>query len=93
MLDRHATPHDEEIADAINRYFPFDTANPGQKEAIFIAVKAIYEGYGHVIIEAPTGVGKSVIATTIHNVIRSFEPTFRTSISTATKNLQQQYQQ
>lgn len=92
MLNYGAIPHDEEIANAVNLYFPFANANPGQKEAIFIAVKSIYQGYGHVIIEAPTGVGKSVIATTIHNVLRSFDPKFRTSISTATKNLQAQYQ-
>ena len=92
MLNYRSPPHDEEIANAINLYFPFPNANPGQKEAIFLAIKAMYEGYGHVIIEAPTGVGKSVIATTIHNVIRSFNPTWRTSITTATKNLQSQYQ-
>lgn len=92
MLNYNAIPHDEEIANAVNVYFPFATANPGQKEAIFVAVKSIFQGYGHVIIEAPTGTGKSVIATTIHNVLRSFDPTFRTSITTATKNLQAQYQ-
>lgn len=85
-------PCDADIADAVNRYFPFVNPNPGQKESIFVAVKSIFQGYAHVIIEAPTGVGKSVIATTIHNVMSSFNPAWRSTITTATRNLQQQYQ-
>jgi len=92
MLQYVEIPTDEEIANAVNMLFPFAVANPGQKEAIFLACQAIFQGIPHVIIEAPTGTGKSVIATTIHNVIHAFDPKFRTSISTATKNLQMQYQ-
>ncbi|BBK03808.1 hypothetical protein [Enterobacter phage EspM4VN] len=41
-------------------FFPYDTANPGQMECIVEAVDALLnKKVKHVIIEAPTGVGKS----------------------------------
>ncbi len=83
---------DQIIADKVNLYFPFPTANPGQKEAIFYAVKHFLNRVPHVIIEAPTGIGKSVIATTVIKVLKSLDRDFRSTIMTATKNLQQQYQ-
>lgn len=88
----------DEIEALAADYFPYDKANPGQMECIVQAVDAIVNnGFKHVIIEAPTGVGKSLIGTTIHQVIKHLvtqrDPLaqFRTSISTPTKGLQDQY--
>ncbi|UPW36074.1 ATP-dependent helicase [Klebsiella phage T751] len=67
-------------------------------ECIVEAIDALVnKKFKHVIIEAPTGVGKSLIGTTIHQVLRHLvleaNPygQFRTSISTPTKGLQDQY--
>ncbi|AXY86582.1 DNA helicase [Salmonella phage SenASZ3] len=88
----------EEIQRLAKDEFPYDKANPGQMECIVEAIDAlINKKVKHVIIEAPTGVGKSLIGTTIHKVIRHLvlqaDPygQFRTSISTPTKGLQDQY--
>lgn len=88
----------EEIEALAKDYFPYEKANPGQMDCIVQAVDAIVNnGFKHVIIEAPTGVGKSLIGTTIHQVIkhlvtnRNQMAQFRTSISTPTKGLQDQY--
>lgn len=72
-------------------HFPKPKANPGQMEAIVDACSAILSGKKHVLIDAPTGSGKSVIATTIHKVLRGMKPGWRTTIITATKGLQNQY--
>ncbi len=71
--------------------FPFPTPNPGQIEVIVEAVEHILAGKKHVVIEAPTGVGKSVIAKTIHLVLNDVKSSHRTGIITATKGLQDQY--
>lgn len=42
-------------------------------------------------MELPTGIGKSVIATTTHKVLRHIKHNWRTAIITATKGLQDQY--
>lgn len=88
----------EEIEALAKDYFPYEKANPGQMDCIVQAVDAIVNnGFKHVIIEAPTGVGKSLIGTTIHQVIKHLVTNrnpmaqFRTSISTPTKGLQDQY--
>lgn len=88
----------EDIKALATEFFPYDTANPGQMECIVEAVDALVnKKFKHVIIEAPTGVGKSLIGTTIHNVLRHLvlqrDPygQFRTSITTPTKGLQDQY--
>lgn len=90
-----------EISDAV---FPFPNYNPGQREAIIDAVNAyVNEDIPHVIIDAPTGTGKSVIATTIHAIIDHIMvsmdigndedgPRFTTTITTSTLGLQDQYQ-
>lgn len=87
-----------EIQRLAEEYFPYPKANPGQMECIVDAIDALVnKKFRHVIIEAPTGVGKSLIGTTIHQVIRQLvldqNPMgqFRTSISTPTKGLQDQY--
>lgn len=87
----------QNIAKLVDEYFPFQNANVGQKECIIDAIDAlINKKYKHVVIEAPTGVGKSIIAATIHNVInyialKNEAPQFRTTITTPTKGLQEQY--
>ena len=65
----------------IDEYFPHETYREGQREAIEKIVK--YEGEG-VVLEAPTGSGKSAIAYTAGKVIGS------TYIITTTKVLQEQ---
>ena len=79
--------------DLLKEHFPFDIPNPGQMEAIEEATFSIYEGgKRHIIIEAPTGIGKSAIAMTIHKVLKAaYEKRFRTTIITSTKGLQDQY--
>lgn len=88
----------EEIGGLAKEFFPYDKANPGQMECIVEAIDALVnKKVKHVIIEAPTGVGKSLIGTTIHRVLRHLVlqanpyDQFRTSITTPTKGLQDQY--
>lgn len=86
------------IEEKARAHFPFPSANPGQMEAIVEAIDAyVNKRKKHVIIEAPTGVGKSLIGITIHLVLRELVleqnqmGQFRTTISTPTKGLQDQY--
>lgn len=81
------------IREIIKSHFPYDTFNPGQYEAIKFAVDSFLEGKKHVILQAPTGIGKSAIATTVHRVLREIKGNWRTTIITATKGLQDQYEQ
>lgn len=80
------------IGDVIRSKFPFPEFNPGQYEAIDRTVRAFLSGKKHVILEAPTGIGKSAIATTVHRVLKELDVKHRTTIITATKGLQDQYQ-
>lgn len=82
-----------QIEAAADKAFPFPTYNVGQKEAILGSLEALLNGgKTHIILEAPTGIGKSVIARTIHYAITDLiGRRFRTSISTTTKGLQDQY--
>lgn len=90
------------ITKLVEKFFPFKEFNEGQKDAIITAINAfVNKKKKHVIIEAPTGVGKSLIGITTHLVInhivnavakqRGTYGQFRTSISTPTKGLQDQY--
>ncbi|AUR97731.1 P-loop containing nucleoside triphosphate hydrolase [Vibrio phage 1.244.A._10N.261.54.C3] len=83
----------EQIGAAADKVFPFETYNVGQRESIMESLDALLNcGKRHVILEAPTGIGKSVIARTIHYAITDLiGRRFRTSISTTTKGLQDQY--
>lgn len=87
----------EDIEFLAKKHFPYPSFNAGQLEAIIQAVDALVnKRVNHVIIEAPTGVGKSHIGLTIHQVIRDLVYSaggaqFRTTISTPTKGLQDQY--
>lgn len=90
-----------EIERLAREFFPYPSFNAGQLEAIIQAVDALVnKKFKHVIIEAPTGVGKSHIGLTIHQVIHHLvyqtaneynSVQWRTTISTPTKGLQDQY--
>lgn len=82
----------QEIERIAREKFPKSNPNPGQMEAIVDAVNAIVNlQKKHVIISAPTGSGKSVIATTVHRTIKAIDRTWRSTIITSTKGLQDQY--
>jgi Rad3-related DNA helicase len=83
----------ETIEAACIKSFPYPTANEGQMETIIQAVTYLLAGEQHVIIEAPTGIGKSAIAYTIHKALGAVKGEIqRSTILTHTKNLQDQYQ-
>lgn len=46
-------------SDLIDKFFPFPQYNPGQKEAIQDCIDNILKGTRHIIMELPTGIGKS----------------------------------
>lgn len=75
-------PH---IDDDIIEKFPFASPREGQLEIISEIRDAIDEGYSNIILEAGTGTGKSVVATTL---ARLYHPAY---ILTMTKQLQSQY--
>lgn len=76
----------------IRKHFPYPTFNPGQFEAIKAIVEAFESGERFVVAQIPTGVGKSSIAITAHRVLRTIHGnSFRTSVATVTKSLQDQY--
>ena len=81
------------ILDLAKKHFPFEEPNPGQIEAIVEIVEKFLSGSKHVIVQAPTGIGKSAIASTLHRVLRELDSSNRTTIITATKGLQDQYGQ
>jgi len=85
----------EVIQKEVQKCFPFDKFFEGQEEAIIHCVDAFMNrGAKHVILEAPTGVGKTLIAYTIHRVISKLTTSqrFRTTVTTTTKGLQAQYE-
>lgn len=81
------------IKQITRKYFPYPEYNQGQEETIIETVHHLLKGVEHVIIEAPTGVGKSAIVYTVDQVLRELKGTtrHRTSVVTATKGLQDQY--
>lgn len=54
----------------IEEFFPFDEFRPGQKECIEAILTAFNNGKRFVILEAPTGSGKSVIGMTIAKFVK-----------------------
>ena len=75
-LTRHSTviPHHKNFfqylrvmfdPNLIDEYFPFEKFRPGQKECIEAILDAYNKGKRFVILEAPTGSGKSVIGMTV----------------------------
>lgn len=75
-------PH---IDDVILENFPFDYPRLGQFDLIQDINDAIQQGYKYIILEAGTGTGKSVVATTLAKIYGS------AYILTMTKQLQEQY--
>lgn len=57
-------------------YFPYSTYREGQEEAIEKIAKAFSKGYKYVVLDAPTGAGKSAINTAF---ARGFEKSFYTT--------------
>lgn len=85
----------EDIEKAVVDCFPYENFFKGQKEAIIGVVDALMnKRVHHVILEAPTGVGKTVIAATVHrSIVRLLNGLrFRTTVTTTTKGLQAQYE-
>ena len=67
-------------------YFQVDKEpREAQIEILLLVAKAIREGFKNIIIEAPTGVGKSAIAYTLLRFLKGGY------IATSTKSLQEQY--
>lgn len=56
---------------SIDKHFPMQQYRDGQKEAIEFAAKAFNSGKRIVIIEAPTGSGKSAVAMTLADMVHS----------------------
>jgi Rad3-related DNA helicase len=79
----------------IKQHFPYEIIRDPQYEAIIKTLEAYKEGYKHVILEAPTGVGKSAVGLTVarfmNDVMSTIETPHRTCFSTITKYLQGQY--
>lgn len=70
--------------DTIDRHFPKDAYRDGQKECIEFALNAFNDGKKVVILECPTGSGKSAIGMTIADMVP------RSYYLTVTKILQDQ---
>lgn len=83
----------EYIKDLIKRYFPEDKIIRAEQEDVLIqASQAFLSGKHHFIAELPTGVGKSLVALTFAKMINALNKNYvRTTISTKTKALQDQY--
>ncbi|AXF41520.1 ATP-dependent helicase [Acinetobacter phage SH-Ab 15599] len=88
---RNVSISHEAIMDLAKKHFPFDVPNPGQIEAVVWAVVQFLAGEKHVIVQAPTGFGKSVFAIVVHKVLADLVNNFRSTIVTATIGLQDQY--
>lgn len=80
-----------EIEKLVIKNFPFEIFNPGQKEVIIEIVQLLEAGNKHIIVSAPTGSGKSVIAMTVHAVIREMRESWNSVLLTTSKGLQDQY--
>ena len=74
-----------------SRFFPFDYPRHDQREVIEKILTAFDSGKRHVILSAPTGSGKSVIAVTVANALRNKNFSFHSEIITSQKCLQEQY--
>lgn len=76
----------------LEEYIPFDKKEfrPYQKEAVMDIIKAIDDGYENIILNAPVGIGKSLIAYVLASHYKDTED-YSTYIYTKTKYLQDQY--
>lgn len=85
----------QDIEQQVIKSFPYENFFQGQKESIIAVVNALMNNNrSHVILEAPTGVGKTVIASTVHRTIDALlgSTRFKTTVTTTTKGLQAQYE-
>ena len=71
-------------------FFPFDSFRKGQKKSILEIVNAFNKGYKYVILDAPVGSGKSIVARTILDYY-SITKGFDAFLLSSTKMLQDQY--
>jgi len=76
--------------DELLEYFPFQSFKKGQKESIDQIINAIEKGYKYVILDAPTGSGKSAIARTVIDYF-NVNDGFSAYLLSSTKMLQNQY--
>jgi len=74
----------EHMKTDIDKYFVKDEYRPGQKECIKFIIDAFNNGKEYVIVEAPTGSGKTAIAMTVAKMLGS------AYYLTSTKQLQDQ---
>lgn len=74
----------------ISKYFPYDSFRLNQETVINDVLEAIDSDYEHIIVDAPTGFGKSAVVQTINDILVDREG-YSSFILTATKNLQNQY--
>ena len=81
----------EDIKKLVRQHFPFETFNPGQEEAIIQIVEAVLSGAKHIVLGSPVATGKSAIATTVHRVLKHMRNSWRSTIVTSSKGLQNQY--
>ena len=73
------------------KYFPFESPRKEQKEILDKTLSAISKGTKFILIEAPTGVGKSAISVNLGHYLASLNK--RSYILTTQKILQDQYTQ
>jgi len=86
-VDTNKTPVSWEKYDGIiNNNGPYDHARSEQQHLIPLICDALKEGYENIIVECPTGSGKSMIAYALPLIFDS-----STYISTPLKGLQEQY--
>lgn len=71
-------------------YFPFESFNKGQEESIREIINAFNKGYKYVILDAPTGSGKSSIARTVIDYFH-VKNGCNSYLLSSTKMLQNQY--
>ena len=78
------------MVDEIRNYFPFDSFRTGQGESIRKILDAIENGCEYVILDAPTGSGKSSIARTVVDYLHETK-NYNSYLLSSTKMLQNQY--
>jgi Rad3-related DNA helicase len=75
--------------DEFDYHFPFDIPRRGQREVCKRIINAYNNGKKYVVLQAPTGSGKSVISYTVASYFASSD--MKTFVLTSQKGLQDQY--
>jgi len=75
--------------DEFDYHFPFDIPRRGQREVCKRIINAYSSGKKYVVLQAPTGSGKSVISYTVASYFASSD--MQTFVLTSQKGLQDQY--